>query len=256
MAFRDRLRIVRRIWVATGASLFVIFALWSLIAFQAWGVDESVLRSGSTVEVHVDETAMRFIPSQPSGRGLLLFPGGLVDPEAYAPIARAVAEAGHEAVIVRVPWRGMFNIATESEVANRGRSLMNESEASEWVVAGHSKGGVYASALLAGGEGRVTALVLAGTSHPRRVDLSSLSIPVVRLIGDRDLLASPSRAAATRHNLPPHAVETIIPGANHSGFGWYGFQPGDLPARISKSRQQSILMDVLLGALTRAQPRG
>lgn len=247
--WKRTLRTVRRVWVFTGAVVFVVFTLWSLIAFQEWGVDDSLMKSGRRVQVVDTASAIRFVPAAAAERGLLFFPGGLVDPEAYVPIARRVAEEGHEAVIVRVPFRGMFNIASRQDVAKQGAELIDAGNASEWVIAGHSKGGVYASTFASRFPDRTAALVLAGTSHPREISLVSLQAPVTRLVAERDLLASPERAAATRHNLPPHAEQIVIAGANHSQFGYYGFQPGDLVATISRERQQAILMDALLEAL-------
>jgi pimeloyl-ACP methyl ester carboxylesterase len=104
-----------------------------------------------------------------------------------------------------------------------------------WVLAGHSLGAVVASAIAADSlakhsaeqSGNIAGLVLMGTSHPGDVDLSRLTVPVAKLAGTLDGLASPDEVKRNRPLLPEKPRWTWIDGGNHSQFGWYGFQPGD-----------------------------
>jgi hypothetical protein len=41
----------------------------------------------------------------------------------------------------------------------------------------------------------------------------------------------------------------VIEGANHSQFGWYGFQPGDQRAKIGREEQQQRTLAVVLEAM-------
>ena len=43
---------------------------------------------------------------------LVFFPGALVEARAYAPLARAVAQAGYRATIVELPRRGALSCST------------------------------------------------------------------------------------------------------------------------------------------------
>ena len=81
--------------------------------------------------------------------------------------------------------------------------------------------------------------VLLGTSHPRDVDLSRYKHPVTKIFATRDGLASVDKVEANRHLLPPSTRWVKIEGGNHSQFGWYGFQPGDRFATISRDAQHT-----------------
>src|SRR5215213_1017680 len=132
-------RTLRKIWIITGSSVFLVFTLWSLIAFQAWGVDEA-MAGDRRVEVIDGAEAIHFRPHDARfASGLLFFPGALVDPRAYAPLARAVADAGAPVIIVKVPGRGGFSIASPSEVTGQAFHLIGATDSGRWVVAGHSK---------------------------------------------------------------------------------------------------------------------
>jgi hypothetical protein len=106
---------LRRAWAITGAAAGAVFIVWSLIAYRASGEARAALESTSAVVVSDHDGYWEFQPKQPAIVGLLFFPGALVDPAAYAPIARAVAERGHTALLVRVPRRGAFGGAESNE---------------------------------------------------------------------------------------------------------------------------------------------
>jgi pimeloyl-ACP methyl ester carboxylesterase len=248
-------RWAQRIWISLGLAATLVFVVWSLIAYRASPAARAAHESSLAVRVTQHDGLRRFTPSKPSDRraGLLFFPGGLVDPGAYAPLARAVAEAGYEAVIVELPRRGAFGGAADPELYERARALMRDTTGPDrWIVAGHSRGGVVASQLASERPGRLAGLVLIGTTHPRDVDLSDLRIPVTKVVGTRDGLARPAGVEANRHLLPAATRWIRIEGANHSQFGWYGFQPGDRFARISPEAQRTVTIGAVLDALRAA----
>ena len=57
------------------------------------------------------------------------------------------------------------------------------------------------------------------------------------------------RSSKARRNLPPDTRDIRIDGGNHSQFGYYGFQPGDWPATITRDEQQRLTLDAILSAL-------
>jgi hypothetical protein len=59
------------------------------------------------------------------------------------------------------------------------------------------------------------------------------------LYGTRDTVADVVKLEASRANLPAHARRVRIDGSNHSQFGYYGFQPGDWPATITRRRSSA-----------------
>ena len=58
------------------------------------------------------------------------------------------------------------------------------------MVGGHSRGAVVAVQLAHGRAAGIGGLALVGTSHPCDVDLSALTVPVTKIVGTRDGLAS------------------------------------------------------------------
>lgn len=243
---------VRRVWAITGTVLLVVWVGWCAIAFRPSAEARAALSSSPDVAVRPVDEGWLFEPASaaPDARALLFFPGGLVDARAYAPLMQGVARAGHRALLVRTPWRGAFGRAESVPVLDRAYAR-TRALGGRWIVAGHSRGGKAAAHYAAGHPDAIDALVLIGTSHPREVDLAGLRIPVVRLLGGRDPIASPARAEAHRHRLPAHAVTRILPGANHSQFGDYGLQPGDRTARMARAAQRAATLDVLQAALER-----
>jgi pimeloyl-ACP methyl ester carboxylesterase len=208
------------------------------------------------VTVHHEEGIWSFTPSRPVPGGtpaLVFFPGALVDPVAYAPPLRAVARAGFPAYLVELPRRGAFGGADDPALDVRlERLLTRPGVATRWIAAGHSRGGVVASRVAAERRGGFAGLVLIGTSHPRDVDLSALTVPVTKVVGTRDGLASPAEVEANRAKLPLTTRWVWIQGGNHSQFGWYGFQPGDRRATISAAAQREAMVAAVLDALARA----
>jgi len=226
-----------------------VFVVWSVLAYRP----DAEARAAS-VAVERADGVWRFDPVAPKdGPGLVFFPGGLVDPRAYAPLARAVAREGYPVRIVELPRRGAFGGAESPELRVRvAAALASLDDARGVVLAGHSRGGVVASSAAAGrlpGVRRVRGLVLIGTSHPRDVDLSTLAIPVTKIVGTRDGLATPARVERNAHLLPPHTRWIRVDGGNHSQFGWYGFQPMDRRPGIDAATQRGIMMAGVIDVL-------
>ena len=89
---RGAWRVVRRVWITLGLAATVVFAVWSLIAYRATDEARRALVSDASVAVTDTTGATRFTPAAGRARsdaGLLFVAGALVDPAAYAPLARA-----------------------------------------------------------------------------------------------------------------------------------------------------------------------
>jgi pimeloyl-ACP methyl ester carboxylesterase len=247
---------VRQVWIALGLLATAIFAGWSLLAYRAASAAHDAIVSDDAVAVRHEEGIWSFTSRRPSpaaAQGFIFFPGALVDPIAYAPLTRAVAEAGFPAYIVELPRRGAFGGAEDPRLRARFDALVRQRDTPRrWVLAGHSRGGVVASAIASQRPAGLAGLVLIGTSHPRDVDLSGLSVPVTKIAGTRDGLASPAKVEANRRLLPPSTRWIWIEGGNHSQFGWYGFQPGDRWAGIDAGAQRTRTIEAVVAALQEA----
>jgi pimeloyl-ACP methyl ester carboxylesterase len=242
VGIRKHWPLIRRIWITVGLTATVAFVVWSLIAYRANAEARAATATDSTVTVVYADGVWRFNPAAVSQSAVLIFfPGALVDPRAYAPLARSVAEAGYQVILVELPRRGAFGGAESPELRMRiAEALSSIPEDYAVVVGGHSRGGVVASSFAAQ-ESRLAGVVLIGTSHPRDADLSGLQVPVTKIVGTRDGLASPEEVNQNAGLLPAHARWVWVEGGNHSQFGWYGFQPMDRRPRIPAAQQRAIM---------------
>jgi len=212
------------------------------------------------VRVTEPQGAWLFAPTgKTEAVSLVLCPGGGVDPLAYAPLARRVAESGFRAFVVRFePPRGR----TVEEMKRDGvallKALLNGGTVTEGraVVAGHSLGGAIAARFAREHPGLVTGLGLAGTTHPRDFDLSGFKGPVTKIYGTLDGVAPPVPTLKNRALLPAHTRWVSVEGGNHAQFGWYGAQPGDRSAAISRQEQQAILLRELIALLKKGRAAG
>ena len=243
-------------WVTSGSITGIVFVAWSLLAYRATGAARAALQSTSTVAVESHDGYWRFTPPQPAGVGLLFFPGALVDPVAYAPLLRAVAERGYTVLLVQVPRRGAMGGAESQELVTRYSRAIRETEAAggpkTWVGGGHSRGGVISCNVARSRPAWLAGLVLIGTSHPRDFSIAHLDLPVTQVFGTRDTVADVEKVIAARRNLPPSLTMVEIDGGNHSQFGYYGFQPRDWPATITREEQQRRTTDAIVAALAQA----
>lgn len=152
--------IIRRVWITLGLSVTVVFVTWSLIAYRANDEARAAVRSDASVSVDHSHGIWCFEPAAaaPAGPTLVFFPGALVDPRAYAPLARAVARAGHRVVLVELPRRGAFGGADSAELTARIRSALASVDG-PFVLGGHSRGAVVVSRVAADGVPRLSGLV-------------------------------------------------------------------------------------------------
>lgn len=241
--------------VIAGLAIF-----WSIVLglqfynMEAGGFDATLLESSARLKVADSGSTLSFTPSPDTARvGRIFYPGALVEPEAYAPLARAVAEAGYRTVIIKLPWRLAPFERHHKELFKRTLALMARHPHTRWVVGGHSKGGKLATLFAGAHPLAASGLLLVGTSHPRRMDLSSLSMDVTKVYGSEDGLASEAEVKQFANNLPDHTHWVRITGGNHRQFGWYGYQFGDSEAHISRERQQQLTTATALEQLQRIQ---
>lgn len=255
---------IRRIWVISGLVATVVFVAWCAIAYSASAEAKAAMGSNARVVVTEINGVVRFTPASQSQTvpvGLLFFPGSMVDPVAYAPLFQALAEAGFPVIMVPLPRRGAFGGADDPNLLHTAVSALHDDErASRWVVGGHSRGAVVATKLVsqmaALRAGSIAGLLLIGTTHPRDVNLSSLPWPVTKVIGTKDGIAPLEKVEANKSLLPVTTHWVRIEGGNHSQFGWYGFQPFDHFAGITREAQHEQLIAATIESLRRAADQG
>lgn len=241
--------IFRTVWIAFG----ILSLLWMANSFRARGFDRSILESDANITVEETSRLITFRPNliqQPTG--LIFFPGGLVQPEAYAPLAHAIAEQGYHVFIVKLPFGSAPLASQEAEVMDQALEIMQaETTVQYWVVGGHSRGAAMASRFAHLYGDQFDGLILIGTSHPKEAafDLSNTNLPVTKIYASSDGLASMEEVEANALYLPADTNWVLIEGGNHAQFGYYGTQLGDNQASISREQQQSLTLEAMLEVL-------
>lgn len=193
--------------------------------------------SDGTVTVTEQDGTLVFTTENPVA-GLVFYPGGKVQVEAYAPLLRAIAERGVLCVLVQMPC----NLAVLNGDA-ADAVIARHPELSDWYIGGHSLGGSMAALYAAKHASDVDGLILLAAYST--ADLKGSGLSVLSLYGDTDGVMRRERYEQCRTNLPADAVELVIAGGNHAGFGCYGAQAGDGAATISAIEQQAIAADAI-----------
>jgi hypothetical protein len=176
--------------------------------------------------------------------GLIIYPGGRVDPRSYAPIAYSIAAQGYLVVIVPMP----LNLAVFG--STRAASVIQAyPDIQHWVIGGHSLGGSMAALYADKNRDQINGLALWASYPASSNNLSDSKTKVASIYGIQDGLATKDKIDASRELLPADTTWVPIDGGNHGQFGWYGDQPGDNPATISRQDQQAKIIQATLDLL-------
>lgn len=226
---------------------------WQAWSMQAHDVDATLLETNDAVAVLDSSGAVHFRPNLAAtdAPGLIFLPGAMVEPTAYAPLLRGIADAGYPVVLVRLPWRNAPTAGSRTVVWDHIIATVAQSPR-PWVLAGHSRGAALAAQFAGEHAASLRGLVLIGTTHPKAVSLTDLSISVTKIYGTRDCVADTTAIHANASLLPRTTHWVRLEGANHSQFGSYGRQLGDCDATMSRSQQLVETRDAIIGALKAA----
>jgi hypothetical protein len=179
-----------------------------------------------------------FEPEEPS-RGLIFYPGGKVQYEAYAPLLEKLAENGILCVLVHMPG----NLAVLDVNAADGIREMYP-DIKNWYIGGHSLGGAMAAAYVAKHSEDFIGLILLAAYAT--ADLSDSGLSVVSIYGSRDGVLDGEKYEKYLPNLPDTAEEVVIEGGCHSYFGCYGMQDGDGEPTITREEQMDQTVEAIL----------
>jgi len=186
-----------------------------------------------------------FEPAQSApDTGLILYPGGRVDYRSYSPTARAIAALGYLVVIPRMPLNlAVFSPDTAEDI------IAAYPQIEHWAIGGHSLGGSMAANYAYKNPSEIAGLILWASYPASSDDLSEFDFPVASIYATLDGLATEEDVLASRPLLPIDTAWAAIEGGNHAQFGWYGEQPGDSNATISRAEQQNRVIEASLDLL-------
>lgn len=229
-------RIIKTTWVLFG----IAFTIWMFYSYQSKGDSDFYIQDDEKTTVEVTDDFYRFKPKEDTKFVLFFYPGAMVEPKAYIPLCRKISESNIEVYLIRMPWR----LATKGYNKPKELNLFKDSSKT-YILSGHSQGAKMAAQFTFENPNLVDKLVLIGTTHPRDISLSNSKIPILKIYGGNDGVADEKTILENRNKLPVSAVLMKIDAANHSQFGYYGYQLGDSRAGITREQQQKQTLELI-----------
>lgn len=188
-----------------------------------------------------DNGQIVFTPENPPAdlsAGLIFYPGGKVQYEAYAPLMEACAQRGILCVLVHMPGNlAVFDINAADGIREQYPDI------TKWYLAGHSLGGSMAASYLGSHAEEYDGLILLASYSTE--DLSKSGLDVLSVYGSEDGVLKMDSYEKYRKNLPEDFTEIIILGGCHAYFGCYGPQDGDGTPEISNEEQIRLTADAI-----------
>jgi hypothetical protein len=193
------------------------------------------------------------------GVGIILYPGFCVAAEAYAPLARSVADLGYHAAVTVPPLELSL---TDVDLADHVVQHWGD-QVHTWIIGGHSMGGVIAAAYARdqfqnhNKTTKIKGLILFASYLSSVFGFSADDLQrdgqvlaTASCYGTLDGLATPEKIKQNQQQLPSSTLYIRIDGGNHSQF-YYGtkLQKHDNPAAITREKQQEIAKQALLDFL-------
>ena len=229
----------RRWWLAALALIATLAAAFGIYVSDYYRATETALAClGGDDSVKISDEGDFIALDGPGDEvGLVFYPGGKVQAEAYLPLLKALARAGVDGYLARMPFNlAMFGVT-------RAEGIMARYDHGRWYLGGHSLGGAMAADWASKHADALEGLVLLG-AYPHRPVPEGLR--TLMLYGSEDGLVTQARVERAMPNLPADAVVLALPGGNHAQFGDYGEQKGDGVAAISRQEQQRRAVEEIL----------
>lgn len=187
----------------------------------------------------LSQRTVAFVPKEPVA-GYVFYPGAKVEPAAYAPLLTQCAQRGIVCVLVEPRLNfALFDV----DAANGVKEQFPQVE--EWMIGGHSLGGVAATSYLARHMDAYDDVVLLAARS--QADLTGFAGGVLLARGTNDEILNLDLYEQARGLYPTDVREVSIAGGNHAYFGDYGEQDGDGVATISRSDQQRQCVEAIVG---------
>ena len=198
------------------------------------------MESSDQVNVTQDKWII-FTPQKEINTGLIFYPGGLVEPSAYAPVLHQIAEDGVLVIITPMPLNlAIFNTNAANAVIDAYPNI------STWILAGHSLGGAAAAIYAENNPARIEAIAFWDSYPPASADLSDNDLSAVSIFGTTNDFPNTDNFDEQKYLLPADTLFVPIEGASHAQFGHYGPQKGDVTPSISPAEQHQKVTEIML----------
>ena len=206
--------------------LALAYAIFCLTDYsEAESTAKSLLNGTENVSV-VKEDYGLFVNGMGNDTLMIFYPGAKVEYTSYLPLLVELADGGIDVALVEMP----LNIAFFGKDA--AGSIMNSTNYSNYILAGHSLGGLTAAEFQNNSAKGDAVILLA--AYPK----NKVNVPVLSIYGSNDGVLN-GKAYNESKTLMSNLTEIIIPGGNHEQFAYYGSQTGDGIANITPENQQN-----------------
>ena len=196
----------------------------------------SLITAPKTDVTVIEENGVFTFKPQSATKGVIFYPGGKVEAQAYALLMQSLAEKGILSVLVTMP----ANLAVlDMNAADGIREMYPEIES--WYMAGHSLGGSMSASYIAENSKDFDGVILLASYST--ADLSNLGLDVLSIYGSNDGVLNMEKYEEFKTNLPDDFKEVVIDGGCHAYFGVYGEQEGDGKATITREKQTAITVE-------------
>jgi len=210
------------------------------------GQDAITDGASATVTVTLEDVGGQVIHVASTGQRkvvFVLYPGGLVRPQSYEWLGRALSAYGVETWIPVMP----FDLAVTG--IDRADAIIAHVGDVPVVIGGHSLGGAMAADYASKHADKLAGMVLCAAYPAGNVKVKA-SWPVLSLRAERDGVAAAADVQGGLDRLPAGSTLVTIDGAVHAFFGRYGPQKGDGTPTVSRSDAEKAIVAAIAPYLT------
>lgn len=210
---------------------------WNTIHYSA---NEKAVIDSEQAVVNGNSLYFEGDPNKPL---VIFYPGALVDAESYSVWARGLSEKGYPVAIVKMP----FNMALFS--SDRAENIINNIRPSNYVVGGHSLGGVMASRFankhLIENDDKLKGVFYFASYPDKQGELANSGLSGLSINGTNDQIVNVTKQKEASNYFPDDTTFKYIEGGNHAGFGTYGKQRGEDTTYLSNQEQQNMIIEYM-----------
>ena len=233
----------KKIIIIVVVIIAVLIAAMFIYLTRYYHAEESAKEAlQSDAQVSVTEVSEGYLFDGPGeDTAIVFYPGGKVEEESYAPLMHRLAEQGQDVFLLKLPFRlAVFDMdAAEDVISNY--------DYAHWVLAGHSLGGVAASAYTSEHADEVDGLILLASYPTEEIPEH---IRMLSIYGSEDRVLNMKSYEESRNLWAAQTEEVAIDGGNHAQYGNYGAQKGDGEALISADAQQEEVSRIIADAFS------